>query len=243
MNSDLAKLIQLQELDSKLLQSTNALSQIPDEKQRLEEEFNSSIAQFNNLKLDLFNLEEGQKLLEARLKELTEQQEKFKNDLMKVKNEREYTTCLREIDATKKSIQQTETEILESSEKIEKLRSEVDRLTPEIEERRRGIDERLKEFEARLDEHKHLIETLRAERDQLASAISKSVYTNYERIARLRGGQGLAEAINSSCSACRMTIRPQVLSTIRRGEEIVTCESCSRILFYKNAEETAVAAE
>lgn len=243
MNPDLAKLIQLQDLDSKLLQSINAISQIPTEKQRLEDEFNSSIAQFNKARLDLSNLEEGQKLLEVQLKELTEQQEKFKADLMKVKNEREYTTCLREIDAAKKSIQQIEAELLDSVEKIEKLRAEVDSRTPEIEERRQGIDNRLKEFEQQLEEHQRLIDALKAEREQLASTISKSVYTNYERISRLRGGQGLAEAVNYSCSACRMTIRPQVFSLIKRSEEVVTCESCSRILFYRSVEETAATAE
>lgn len=243
MNPDLVKLIELHELDSRLLQISNALSQIPSEKQRLEEEFNSSISHFNQLKLDLCNLEERQKILEAQLKELIEQQEKFKTDLMKVKNEREYTTCLREIDTVKKSIQQVETELLDSAEKIEKIKTEVDARTPEIEERRRVIDERLREFEERLEEEQRLIDSLNAERNQVASTISRSVYTNYERIARLRGGQGLAEAVNSSCSACCMTIRPQVLSTIRRGEEIVTCENCSRILFYKITEETAAAAE
>jgi predicted nucleic acid-binding Zn-ribbon protein len=33
--------------------------------------------------------------------------------------------------------------------------------------------------------------------------------------------------------ACRMTIRPQVFSDIRRGESLITCESCGRILYFK----------
>jgi predicted nucleic acid-binding Zn-ribbon protein len=34
--------------------------------------------------------------------------------------------------------------------------------------------------------------------------------------------------------ACRMKIRPQVFADIRRGESIFTCESCGRILYFKN---------
>jgi predicted nucleic acid-binding Zn-ribbon protein len=43
----------------------------------------------------------------------------------------------------------------------------------------------------------------------------------------------LAEARNGSCSACFIALRPQVMAQVRRGEEIVTCDNCNRILFYQ----------
>jgi uncharacterized protein len=43
----------------------------------------------------------------------------------------------------------------------------------------------------------------------------------------------LAEARNGSCSACFIALRPQVMSEVRRGEEIVTCDNCNRILYYQ----------
>jgi predicted nucleic acid-binding Zn-ribbon protein len=33
-----------------------------------------------------------------------------------------------------------------------------------------------------------------------------------------------------------MSLRPQVMAEIRRGEEILTCDNCGRILFYAPAE-------
>ena len=45
--------------------------------------------------------------------------------------------------------------------------------------------------------------------------------------------RALAEARDYKCMACRMTIRPQVFSDIRRGNSIITCESCGRILYFK----------
>ncbi|MCI0664878.1 MAG: C4-type zinc ribbon domain-containing protein [Acidobacteria bacterium] len=56
----------------------------------------------------------------------------------------------------------------------------------------------------------------------------------YERLSKTRSGLALAEARDWSCLACRMTIRPQVFSDIRRGETIITCESCGRILYFKS---------
>jgi predicted nucleic acid-binding Zn-ribbon protein len=55
----------------------------------------------------------------------------------------------------------------------------------------------------------------------------------YNRIsARVRDGIAVAEARNNSCSACHMRQRPQVMTEIRRGAEIITCDNCARILYY-----------
>ena len=60
----------------------------------------------------------------------------------------------------------------------------------------------------------------------------------YNRIStRIRDGVAVAEARKSSCSACFMSLRPEVMTKIRRGEEIITCDNCSRILYYIHAEE------
>ena len=49
----------------------------------------------------------------------------------------------------------------------------------------------------------------------------------------MRSGFALAEARDYSCMACRMKIRPQVFADIRKGDSIITCESCGRILYFK----------
>ena len=59
----------------------------------------------------------------------------------------------------------------------------------------------------------------------------------YARIkARIRDGVAVAEARNRSCTACFMSLRPQVMAEIRRGEEVITCDNCGRILYFVPAE-------
>ena len=54
----------------------------------------------------------------------------------------------------------------------------------------------------------------------------------YARIkARIRDGVAVAEARNRSCSACFMALRPQMMAEIRRGEDVITCDNCGRILY------------
>ena len=43
----------------------------------------------------------------------------------------------------------------------------------------------------------------------------------------------LARATQESCQACYVRIRPHVLSQVMAGEQIITCDSCNRILYWK----------
>jgi uncharacterized protein len=72
----------------------------------------------------------------------------------------------------------------------------------------------------------------RAERERVFNALPKSMSSLYTRIsARIRDGVAVAEARNGACSACFMTLRPQVMAEVRRGEEVITCDNCNRILY------------
>jgi len=42
----------------------------------------------------------------------------------------------------------------------------------------------------------------------------------------------MAEARDEVCQVCRIHIRPQIFTEVKRNDEIRYCESCHRILYY-----------
>src|SRR5262249_12754966 len=100
---------------------------------------------------------------------------------------------------------------------------------------RRGVETARdwKEGLATADANQQRLETLRAERGPMIQSLSPDARATYERLSRMRSGFALAEARDYSCMACRMKIRPQVFADIRKGDSIITCESCGRILYFK----------
>ena len=92
---------------------------------------------------------------------------------------------------------------------------------------------RLKQFDDQTSSQSEQLAKARGERDQVFAGLPKALTSLYSRISnKIRDGVAVAEARNRSCTACFMSLRPQVMSEIRRGEEIITCDNCGRILYY-----------
>ena len=48
----------------------------------------------------------------------------------------------------------------------------------------------------------------------------------------------MAEARDGTCSVCHVRMRPQVYNEVRRGDTLIQCESCQRILYFVPATAT-----
>ncbi len=233
MNSELGHLILLQDVDVEIKRLREEVESLPSRRGELERQFAESVKESLAIKQELEEAQSAKRRLEGELEHEQQKHQKFKNDLMKSTNEREYTTAVREIDITRKAISALETEVLKLMERVEKLEAQVAERTPEMESRRVEVDRQLKEWIASADVSQQRLEALKAERSAKMKALGPDARSTYERLSRMRNGFALAEARNYSCMACRMTIRPQVFADIRRGDSIITCESCGRILYFK----------
>jgi predicted nucleic acid-binding Zn-ribbon protein len=234
LKDELSQLISLQEVDLEIKRLAHEIASLPARQQELESQFSESVRGYSEIKQQLDNSQAEKKRLEDELEIEQQKHQKFKNDLMKATNEREYTTAVREIDVARKAVSALETEILKLMEKVEKLEAQVKELTPEIESRRVEVDRQMAEWSDSATALRQRLEHLSAQRDPMLNALSPEARTTYLRLSKMRSGLALAEARDYSCLACRMKIRPQVFSDIRRGETIITCESCGRILYFKS---------
>jgi uncharacterized protein len=234
LNTELGQLISLQDVDIEIKRLREEIASLPERRHELERQFAESVKEYSNLRQQLDDAERDKRRLEAELEIEQQKHQKFKNDLMRATNEREYTTAVREIDVARKAISSLETEILKLMERTEKLESQVQVMDPEMESRRLAIDNQLSEWSTAATANQKRLDELTDQRPPMLEALSPSARAAYERLSKMRSGFALAEARNYSCQACRMTIRPQVFNEIRRGDTIITCESCGRILYFKS---------
>jgi predicted nucleic acid-binding Zn-ribbon protein len=118
-------------------------------------------------------------------------------------------------------------------ETFEQAEKELKEREPEISSMRGEHEERMRAFEEQTRIQTEQLAARRQERERLMEALPKQLSATYKRIStRIRDGVAVAEARNGSCSACFMALRPQVMAEVRRGEEIIMCDNCNRILYY-----------
>ena len=97
-------------------------------------------------------------------------------------------------------------------------------------------ERRVKESEL-LAERKALAASTRAaqaERDRLRAEIDAATLRLYDRLRSTRGGQAVAEVKQRTCQGCRVTLTAAYEQRLRHGEQLVTCQSCGRILYLSN---------
>jgi predicted nucleic acid-binding Zn-ribbon protein len=234
VSPELSQLIEIQELDLEIQRTSDRLLRIPEERERTESEFKQHAAEFLDLKSKHERTLEDRKQLEAELATTQQNHEKFERDKTRVQNEKEYTAVLREIDTARKHISSLETDILKRMEEIETLETELAARAPDVERMRAEVDVVLAAFDKEHQEASRVLAEFGERRKKLASKMPKHLFSNYERLSKLGRGQALAEVRrNGICAACRVRVRPKIFSDVRKGDQLIICENCGRILYYR----------
>lgn len=233
MTPDLEKLLALHDLDQKFVESRSKVAALAKDCEKIEADYQEFAAGYLTAKEKVTAAQKRLRQLEEDLAETQQRHEKYTADLMKVRNQKEYGVALHEIDVAKKAIGQFETQILEAMEEAKTLETELSKFSPDIENKRQEADTSIaacREQQAALEAE---LETYRSKRSEIEAMVTKPWLDRYNRVAKLRAGSAMAEARNGACSACRMTLRPQVWVEVRQGEIIYVCDHCSRILYHR----------
>ena len=238
MKAELAQLIELHKTDTCIRRLKAELEAIPERRAEIEKEFEQRAFEFRGVETGRDGAREKRIQLETELAETRARAEHAERALMSATNEKEYTAAIRETDAARKHISLLETQIIEQMELSETAETKMAELEPEVATLREERDRQVVAFEAEVESQRQELEGCERERVRLLDELPKQMSADYKRISsRIRDGVAVAEARNGSCTACFMSLRPQVMAQVRRGDEIIICDNCNRILYYAPAEQ------
>ena len=233
MKAELEQLIALQNADTSIRRLQAEIEAIPRRRAEIEKEFDQRAFEIRELERQRDEARLERARLENEVLEQRARVERAERNLMSSKKQDEYTAAIREADAARKQISQLETQILEKMESFEQAETKLKEREPEMARLSAEMEERLKAFEEQTRTQAEQLEFNRKERERLMASLPKQMSALYNRISkRIRDGIAVAEARNGSCTACFMTLRPQVMAEVRRGDDVITCDNCNRILYY-----------
>jgi predicted nucleic acid-binding Zn-ribbon protein len=239
VKAELQQLVALQNLDTSIRRLQEELDAIPQRRAEIEREFDQRAFEIRALENARDESTHTRVRLENEVSEQRIRVERADRNLMSSKKQDEYTAAIREADAARKQISTLETQILEQMEALEKSEASLSERADEIASLNSDRDARLQSFDDETRQQADKLVSARAEREQLLSILPKPMGSLYNRISkRIRDGVAVAEARNGACMACFMSLRPQAMAQVRRGEEVVTCDNCNRILYYAPSDGT-----
>ena len=179
-------------------------------------------------------LKESQKRrrhLEGELEMAKQKLSRYQGQLMEVKTNEAYRAMLKEIETVKAEVGREEEGILEEMLRSDDLAQAIKGGEADANAARERMGREKADLERRGREAEERRRLLEAERDSIAGRIGGAVLETYRRIARLRGGVGVAEARDETCMGCRVKLRPQVCQEVRIGADLRQCDSCGRFLY------------
>lgn len=241
MNAELEKLVALQKLDTKIKTLKTQIITVDKRRDAIEQEFEARAFKIREVQRKRDEASAEKSRFEANIHEINQNLERTERNLKGAQNPKQYEAAMREKGALEKQISDLETQVLEKSEQLEAAEKELNERADEIANVERERTERLLEFETAVENEESELEDTQKRRAEAFAVLPKSAATTYDRLVqRIRDGVAVAEVKNGACGSCQMRLRPQMLVDIKVGNQILTCESCTRILYIQPTETAAV---
>jgi len=232
LNEEIQQLTELQVIDQEIAICDAALSSEKEALAKSEKVFDERQAAIIELKEKIEAAEAQRRELEAEVSDETSRMKERQSKMMQVQTNREYQSLLKEIEDTKKSTKEKEEKIvsiMETSEANSTLMAEQENLTSDEQE---GLDEesaQTKKLAAKIERKKAKFVT---KRNGMIKTINPSILRKYDLLRDRRNGKAIVGVVNGVCQGCFMSIPPQHYNNIMKGDQMLNCPTCQRILFH-----------
>jgi predicted nucleic acid-binding Zn-ribbon protein len=232
VNPDIQHLIRLQHLDSEIESARRRIADIPAVQEALAARLSQATAAVDTVKQRLAESQSERKKIEAEVATIQTRLSKYKGQLTELKTNKEYQTMQHEIATAEAAIRSLEDRILERMEEAENLARELKAADVELKTQQGAIAAERKTLDAESAALARTVDETSTAREEAAKQLSPQALRLFEHVSKQRKGLAVAEARDGGCTVCHVRMRPQMFNEVRRGENLIQCESCLRILYF-----------
>ncbi|HYC69925.1 MAG TPA: C4-type zinc ribbon domain-containing protein [Opitutaceae bacterium] len=231
---DLSKLLALQEADTRRLELERQLQAVPRDIGAVEARIAAEKQAIDVAKTEWRELEARKKTLETEIKSAEERAARYRTQQLEVRKNDEYRALTHEIETTETTIGGFEEEELKILYAIDGAKERFAAAEAVLKANISGHEGRiraLREREAQLKgEHAGVAAEVAAARAHVPEVELRL----YERLAARPGHPVCVPVQAGRCGGCHMKVSANVEFEARRGENLTTCDQCSRVVYWKS---------
>jgi predicted nucleic acid-binding Zn-ribbon protein len=233
MQEELPRLLALQGLDlqiGELIERKRSLDRVLSEEKA---HHSSHLEDLEREKTKLLKLQSEIKNSEIELESLQGKRNKLEAQQAAVKTNQEYKALNKEILDTCAEVDGMEEAMIQKLDEIDAEKKRLGILQEEVKEEEIRLHQDIAEVEQKAGEVQRDISGLNAKREKIIQTIDSSILRVYQKVFDKTGGPAVVPINNRTCGGCHLTVTAQIENMTRRNEELILCENCSRILYYK----------
>ena len=232
MHQDLKLVIRLQDIDHRLADLAHEIAQLPKHIAEIEKKLTAHERKLEADRAALAANQKERKACDVAIQTQEQKISKLKDQMLQAKTNEQYRAFQNEIDFCQQEIRKSEDRILELMTESEPLDKNVKAAEAALKAEKAEVEKEKTIARERTAADQKSAAELNTERASVVSQVTPATLQRYERARKARRGIGIAEVVDGRCTQCNMALRLQFFQELKKGDQIMACESCQRILFY-----------
>ena len=236
MNKYLQQLVELSKFDKDIDGFASRIENVEKSLRTAQSELEIADAAVKQLEEDIKEIKTQKSQTNAHIAEFSAKIKDVTKKSATAKSEKEIKALQLEEELAKEQLEAANDEIL----RLEKIIDAKTAEQRETEEKKAAISENIGKIEAEISNEVKAIEKEREEiygkKSKLVGEMNQKILTFYEKIRKWAHNTAVVPVKKQACYGCFMQINDKTFSSVVRGEDIVTCPHCGRILYKETAE-------
>jgi predicted nucleic acid-binding Zn-ribbon protein len=230
---NLAPLRELQDRDMRRLALEQQLKAAPRDIAAIEAKITTEKQAIETAKTEWRELEAKKKLLETEIQGTEQKIAKYRTQQLEVRKNDEYRALTHEIETAQTTVGGFEEEELKIMFSIDEARKRFTAAEAGLKTNISGYEGKIRTLQAHEKELQTEVQAAVAAVEAARPAVPEDQLKLYDRLARKPGHPVCVPVSGGRCGGCHMKVSANVEFEARKGENIVTCDQCSRMVYFQ----------
>jgi len=159
--------------------------------------------------------------------------EGFEQQMDMIQTQREYEALDKEIKDSGEKEQDLRRDLQREEQLHQEMKVNLEKDETMISKQEEEVQKEQSRIKEAISERSKDLKALEKKEKSITPGLDEEILFKFERIIKSKEGTGIVPIEHGVCSGCHMILSVQFVNDVRRGDGIMFCPYCSRILFHE----------